>query len=54
MPGGAVVMMSLHKVLKNFPTEDFLHDILKDKAAAVKVFNLKYYWILTYQVASGE
>jgi trans-aconitate methyltransferase len=37
-----------HLVLKNFPTEDFLREQLKDVATNVQVILLEYYWILTY------
>lgn len=37
-----------HLVLKNFPTETFLRDKLKDISGDIKFFNLPYYWILCY------
>jgi trans-aconitate methyltransferase len=37
-----------HRVLKNFPTEDFLREQLKDVATDVQVILLEYYWILIY------
>ena len=42
-----------HKVLKNFPTDDFLHHVLKDKATDIRVINLKYYWILVYRTPAS-
>lgn len=38
---------STHKVLKNFPTEKFIRQILKDKASDINIIKLEYYWILT-------
>jgi demethylmenaquinone methyltransferase/2-methoxy-6-polyprenyl-1,4-benzoquinol methylase len=40
---------STHKVLKNFPTETFIQQLLIDRAADINFLNLKYYWILTYK-----
>ena len=40
---------SKHKVLKNFPTEKFLRQILTDKATDVEFISLQYYWILKYK-----
>jgi ubiquinone/menaquinone biosynthesis C-methylase UbiE len=37
-----------HLVLKNFPTEEFLREKLKDISSEIKFFNLQYYWILCY------
>jgi demethylmenaquinone methyltransferase/2-methoxy-6-polyprenyl-1,4-benzoquinol methylase len=39
-----------HKVLKNFPPEDFIHNIMSDKLAEPEVIRLEYYWILKYKV----
>ncbi len=39
---------STHLVLKNFPTEIFLRDTLKDMADDFQFFNLEYYWIICY------
>ena len=40
---------STYKVLKNFPEEKFLKQLLNDKASKIDFINLKYYWILTYE-----
>lgn len=40
-----------HKVLKNFPEEDFIRQLLKDKATDIEFINLQYYWILKYKKA---
>jgi demethylmenaquinone methyltransferase/2-methoxy-6-polyprenyl-1,4-benzoquinol methylase len=37
-----------HLVLKNFPTEIFLRNKLKDISGEIKFFNLTYYWIICY------
>ena len=41
-----------HKVLKNFPTEGFIRDLLKEKASRVEFISLQYYWILKYRAFS--
>ena len=38
-----------HKVLKNFPTEIFIQQLLKDRATDINFINLQYYWILEYK-----
>jgi len=40
---------TMHKVLKNFPTEDFIKQLLTDKAKNIEFINLEYYWILKYK-----
>ena len=45
---------SKHKVLKNFPTEKFVWQLLADKATDINIINLEYYWILTYKTCSGK
>jgi len=40
---------STHKVLKNFPTEHFIKNLLKDKASNLDFISLEYYWILRYK-----
>ncbi len=37
-----------HLVLKNFPSETFLRNKLKDISDDITFFNLPYYWILCY------
>lgn len=39
---------STHEVLKNFPTEEELRQVLRGLASNVKVGFLPYYWVLTY------
>lgn len=39
-----------HRVLKNFPTEDFIRRLIIGKADELEFINLDYYWILKYQV----
>jgi 2-polyprenyl-3-methyl-5-hydroxy-6-metoxy-1,4-benzoquinol methylase len=41
-----------HLVLKNFPTEIYLRNKLKDIAVEISVLNLNYYWILCYKTKS--
>ena len=38
-----------HKILKNFPAEIFIRQLLKDKATEINFINLQYYWILKYK-----
>ena len=45
---------SLHLVLKNFPTEDFIKQKLSDKASDITFYNLKYYWIVQYKSICKE
>ncbi len=40
---------TIHTVLKNFPTEKYIRQLLTDKAADVSFTNLHYYWILKYK-----
>lgn len=40
---------TMHKVLKNFLNEKFMHEILSNKARDIEIINLKYFWILTYK-----
>jgi len=37
-----------HRVLKNFPSENFLREKLEGIAGDVEVVELEYYWILSY------
>lgn len=46
---------STHLVLKNFPTEEFIRQKIKDIAGEICFFNMTYYWIVcfttkTYQI----
>jgi demethylmenaquinone methyltransferase/2-methoxy-6-polyprenyl-1,4-benzoquinol methylase len=41
---------SRHKVLKNFPTQDYIIQLLKDKSSDIEFINLEYYWILKYNI----
>jgi SAM-dependent methyltransferase len=40
---------SSHLVLKNFPSNKFILDTLKDKAKEINIVYLKYYWIISYK-----
>lgn len=44
---------TVHLVLKNFPTQDFIKKKLRDKAIDITFLNLKYYWIVTYKTIGG-
>ncbi len=37
-----------HSVIKNFPPEKFIQNVLSGKATAIEFLNLQYYWILKY------
>lgn len=39
-----------HKVLKNFPTRNFIQELLADKVSDINFISLQYYWILKYKV----
>ena len=41
---------NIHKVLKNFPTNDFIPQLLSDKVRGINFINQQYYWILQYKV----
>lgn len=43
---------SIHEVRKNFPTEVHLRETVQEVATEVQVQFLKYYWILSYRVAT--
>lgn len=43
---------STHRVLKNFATESFLKEKLKERAVHIKFISLNYFWILSYQPVS--
>lgn len=38
-----------YKVLKNFPTEKFIRQLLTGKATDINFINLQYYWLLKYE-----
>ncbi|WP_299817783.1 class I SAM-dependent methyltransferase [uncultured Pontibacter sp.] len=40
---------SMHQVLKNFPTENQLRQLLQGIATDIRFVNLTYYWVLTYK-----
>lgn len=40
---------TMHKVLKNFPTKNFIKGLLTGKAKNIEFINLEYYWILKYE-----
>lgn len=42
---------TIHKVLKNFPSETFIRELLIEKASEINFISLQYYWILTYKKA---
>lgn len=37
-----------HSVIKNFPSEKFIRNVLNGKATEIEFINLEYYWILKY------
>jgi len=39
-----------HKVLKNFPTEEFIRQLLVGKATNIEFITLRYYWFLKYTI----
>jgi 2-polyprenyl-3-methyl-5-hydroxy-6-metoxy-1,4-benzoquinol methylase len=41
-----------YKVLKNFPSVEFIRQKLKNKARDIQIINLEYFWILKYRVNS--
>lgn len=45
---------TMHLVLKNFPTELFLRQKLKDFSDELKFFNLTYYWIICYTTKTNN
>jgi demethylmenaquinone methyltransferase/2-methoxy-6-polyprenyl-1,4-benzoquinol methylase len=38
-----------HKVLKNFPSEAAIREVLTGRASEIDFIQLQYYWILKYQ-----
>ncbi|MFD2246939.1 class I SAM-dependent methyltransferase [Pontibacter ruber] len=45
---------SQHLVLKNFPTEAGIRELLQDKATDINFTNLQHYWILSYKTLPQE
>lgn len=45
---------TMYQVLKNFPTEDFIKQLLTDKAKNIEFINLEYYWILKYKTIRSD
>jgi demethylmenaquinone methyltransferase/2-methoxy-6-polyprenyl-1,4-benzoquinol methylase len=41
---------SEHEVLKNFPTESEVREVLADRATGFSWTELPYYWFLTYRL----
>jgi len=44
---------SMHRIVKNFPTENELRAVLEGIATDIKVEFLTYYWLLTYRTVRG-
>ncbi len=40
---------SRHMVLKNFPTESFIRELIGGRAMDIRYLDLQYYWILIYR-----
>ncbi|MHC2993366.1 hypothetical protein OB13_17955 [Pontibacter sp. HJ8] len=40
---------STHRVLKNFPTEEFLRKVLEGKATDIEYIRKEHYWLLRYK-----
>jgi 2-polyprenyl-3-methyl-5-hydroxy-6-metoxy-1,4-benzoquinol methylase len=45
---------TMHLIMKNFPTENFLREKLADMAFDIQYIKLKYFWILSYKPLSNE
>jgi 2-polyprenyl-3-methyl-5-hydroxy-6-metoxy-1,4-benzoquinol methylase len=45
---------SMHLIMKNFPTENFLREKLADMAFDIQFIKLKYFWILCYKPLHHE
>jgi demethylmenaquinone methyltransferase/2-methoxy-6-polyprenyl-1,4-benzoquinol methylase len=43
---------TLHEVLKNFPSIEFLLQTLRNKGTAFEYVSLKYFWLLAYQTVT--
>jgi len=42
------------EVLKNFPTDDEVYELLRDCAGQIEIKRLKYYWWLKYQLKTSH
>ncbi len=40
---------TMHKVIKNFPTESFIRQVLKNKAQEIRFINLPYFWLVKFE-----
>lgn len=40
-----------HKILKNFPSQTCIRELLINKASEINFISLQYYWVLTYKKA---
>src|SRR3990167_5492748 len=45
---------SKHEIVKNYPTEDELKGLLRDRSTTMDFQNLEHYWILQYQTPMQE
>jgi 2-polyprenyl-3-methyl-5-hydroxy-6-metoxy-1,4-benzoquinol methylase len=45
---------TMHLIMKNFPTENFLREKLADMAFDIQYIKLKYFWILCYKPLNNE
>jgi demethylmenaquinone methyltransferase/2-methoxy-6-polyprenyl-1,4-benzoquinol methylase len=45
---------TMYKVVKNFPTEDFIKQLLTNKAKNIEFIKLEYYWILKYKTIQSD
>jgi 2-polyprenyl-3-methyl-5-hydroxy-6-metoxy-1,4-benzoquinol methylase len=40
---------SIYQIVKNFPGENFIRNLLKEKSDEIHFINLKYYWVLKFR-----
>jgi 2-polyprenyl-3-methyl-5-hydroxy-6-metoxy-1,4-benzoquinol methylase len=45
---------TMHLIMKNFPTENFLREKLAELAINIQFIKLKYFWILSYKPLHNE
>jgi demethylmenaquinone methyltransferase/2-methoxy-6-polyprenyl-1,4-benzoquinol methylase len=45
---------TMYKVVKNFPTEDFIKQLLTGKAKNIEFIKLEHYWILKYKTIQSD